>query len=697
MKLQKFKYLLIMACLMASVSMYAQSYEWAATLGGSLADRGQGIMTDANGNVYTTGFFEGTADFDPNPSVSRNLSSSGNKDAFIQKLDANGDLVWAGVFGGSSDEEGVAIAVDGLGNIYVSGYFFGTADFNPGPPITNLTSNGGRDGYVVKLDSNGVFQWARSFGGPNDDQVRHMVVDSAGNVYTTGFFFGTGDFDPGPGTLNLNSEGNKDVFVQKLDPQGNLVWAKSFGGSSIDEVRRISVDPSGNVYTTGDFRGTSDFDPDTGTFSLSAPTPAGATVVNWDAFVQKLDTDGNFFWAKNFGGLDREIAYSIGVDGAGNVYTCGTFRDTADFDPGVNTANLIALNGHDMFVSKLSASGDFRWARAFSGVTVNEAYSVHVDPSGNVYTTGTFNSTVDFDPGAGVANLRSAGSADIFVQKMDSAGLYQWAIAFGGAGVDAGINVYVDQNENLYTTGYFSGVGDFDPDTSSSNFTSNGSLDVFTHKLALNSCVPTAFTDVQTACGSFTWIDGNTYNASTNTPVFNLTNAAGCDSVVTLNLTINSVSDITTFLTGGQTITANNTSAAYQWLDCDNNFAPINGETGQSFSPTSSGNYAVELRENGCVDTSACVSITSVSNDEIDLAQRIALYPNPTTGEVIIHLGETAQDLQVRVWNAMGQELVNKHLSGTPLVDIELNGNAGLYLIEIIADGNRTVRQVLKK
>jgi hypothetical protein len=684
----KLKTVFLAGCLLSASAMQAQNYEWAATLGGSLADRGQSIITDANGNVYTTGFFEGTADFDPDPSVSRNLSSNGNRDVFIQKLDANGSLVWAGNFGGTSNDEGEAIDIDASGNIYIAGYFAGTADFDPGPMTVNLTSNGNTDAFVVKLDSNGVLQWARTFGGPNGDEARYIDVDAAGNVYTTGFFFNSGDFDPGSGTVNLTANG-KGAFVQKLDSNGNLVWAKSFDGTNGIEARCISVDASGNVYTTGDFRGTVDFDPDTSTFSLSA-------TANIDAFVQKLDTDGNLLWAKNFGGLSNEYAYSIDVDGDGNIYTCGSFMSTVDFDPGLDTFNLTALGGLNMYVSKFSASGDFRWAGAFLGPSTSEAYSLHVEPNGNVYTTGTFSGTVDFDPGTGVANLSPAPgtSAYVFVQKMDSAGVYQWATAFGGAGVDAGINIYVDPNENIYTTGYFSGTVDFDPDTTSTTFTSSGSTDVFSQKLSF--CQPTYGTDVQTACGSFTWIDGNTYTASNNTATYVVPNAQGCDSVITLNLTINNVSDVTTFLSGSNTITANNTSATYRWLDCDNNFAPIPGETAQSFTPATDGNYAVELTENGCVDTSACVNVTTVGIRE-QLSETIKLFPNPSTGTFSVDLGETEAVATITITDMTGKVVNEMRNPSTGIIAFDLNLKPGLYLLKVLSDKDKTAIPLIIK
>src|SRR5262249_36288313 len=159
----------------------------------------------------------------------------------------------------------------------------------------------------------------------------------------------------------------------------------------------IAVDASGNVYTTGYFTGTADFDPDAGVFNLTA---AGS----FDIFVSKLSASGNFVWAKVMGGGSDDLGQSISVDASGNVCTTGYFTGTADFDPGAGVFNLTAAGYYDIFVSKLDASGNFAWAKAIGGTGGDEGYSIAIDSSGNVYTTGAFGGTVDFDPNAGVFN-----------------------------------------------------------------------------------------------------------------------------------------------------------------------------------------------------------------------------------------------------------------------------------------------------
>ena len=453
-----------------------------SAFGGVSTDVANAVAVDASGNVYTAGYFSSTVDFDPGSGIV-NLTSAGNQDVFVSKLDSSGNFVWAKSVGGGSTDTAAAIAVDASGNVYTTGYFDGTVDFDPGGGISNLTSAGNQDVFVSKLDSTGNFVWAKRLGGINSDIALAVAVDGAGNVFTAGYFSATADFDPGAGTSNLTSAGgSQDVFVSKLDSSGNFVWAKRFGGTDNDVANAVAVDGAGNVYTTGYFIGTVDFDPGAGTADLTS-TPGG----NTDVFVSKLNSSGSFVWAKSLSSgnndLISDVANAVAVDGSGNVYTAGRFVGTSDFDPGAGTSNLTSAGQSDVFVSKLNSTGSFVWAQSFGSTDIDIALAVAVDGSGNVFTTGRFLGTVDFDRGAGTANLTSAGSLDAFVLKLNSSGSFVWAKSFGGSGSDNANAVFVDGVGNLYAAGYFQNTVDFDPGVGTSNLTSAGGSDVYVLKL----------------------------------------------------------------------------------------------------------------------------------------------------------------------------------------------------------------------
>ena len=203
-------------------------------------------------------------------------------------------------------------------------------------------------------------------------------------------------------------------------------------------------------------------------------------------------------------------------------------------------------------------------------------------------------------------------------------------------------------------------------------------------------------TDTQTACDSLTWIDGVTYSSSNNTATHTLTNSAGCDSVVTLDLTIINVSDLTTSVSG-ITISSNNASATYQWLDCDNNNIVIAGETGQSFTATANGNYAVELTENGCVDTSACVAITTVGILENTFGENLLIYPNPTSSDFSIDLGASYENAQVIITDVSGKLINSKSITQSQILNLSIHEPRGIYIVSVQAGDKKAVIRLIKQ
>jgi hypothetical protein len=388
------------------------NFIWARSIGGTGYDVGYSITVDAIGNVYTTGIFQDTVDFDPGAGIN-NLTSEGGEDIFILKLDTAGNFIWAKSVGGISSERSNCITVDDSGNVHTTGSFQYTVDFDPGAGINNLTSEGGDDIFILKLDTAGNFIWAKSMGSTSLDLGNSIALDGSGNIYTTGSFFGNVDFNPGTGISNLTSAGDWDIFISKLDAAGNFIWAKSMGGPSVDVSRSIAVDGSGNVYTTGWFENTADFDPGIGTSNLIS-----IGVRMEDIFISKLDSAGNFIWARRMGGASEDFGISIAVDVSGNVYTIGEFEGTADFDPGAGTNNLTSAGAKDNFISKLDAAGNLIWAKSIGGAFPDFSNSIAADGSGNIYTTGSYYGTVDFDPATGINNLTSAGSTDLFILKL---------------------------------------------------------------------------------------------------------------------------------------------------------------------------------------------------------------------------------------------------------------------------------------
>ena len=266
-----------------------------------------------------------------------------------------------------------------------------------------------------------IFQWAKTIGGTATDYGSCITTDNSGNLYTLCGFRNTVDFDPNVAILNFTSIGLNDICISKLDPSGNLLWAKQFGGTSNDTPGRggLALDNAGNIYFIGQFAGTCDFDPSSAVFNLTSNGKS-------DIFISKLDNLGNFLWAKNFGDTISDFGIALKVDASGNVFSTGILGGTVDFDPGPGIFNLTSTRV-DVFVSKLDSMGNFVWTKNFGGIYSNEAFALTIDQFGNVLTTGMFMGAVDFDPGISTFNLTSVGAHDIFVSKFDNGGNFIWA------------------------------------------------------------------------------------------------------------------------------------------------------------------------------------------------------------------------------------------------------------------------------
>ena len=468
--------------------LFAQTYSWAKGFGGALSDNGNTLVVDANAHVYHAGVFQDTVDFDPS-SASLELVSSANGSAYIQRLSEAGDLVWAKALTGTGSSQGEAIAMSDSGYIYLTGNFRGTVDFDPGVGTFNLTAPLMEPNiYLLKLDSLGNFIWARQMESTALGAARDLAVDAVGAAYLIGNFEGITDFDPGIGTTNLTATPLRDGFVVKLDAGGDLVWVKQFENSLVVECKALSINGLGEVFVTGKFWGTTDFDPGTAVLSL---TSAGAD----DAFIFKLTPAGDLAWVKQIGGLGYEYGYDVQLDLAGNIYLTGSFQETVDMDPGTGVANMTSAGGDDIYVLKLDASGDFIWGKRIGGTGFDLGISLQIDAGSNVYASGSFQETVDFDPGSGSLDLSSAGSNDVFILKLNAIGNLMWATQLGGASLDFCLSLGLHEaSASLYTTGIFMDSVDFDPGPGVSTLHAVSISDIFVHKLSVSFTSSIGFT-----------------------------------------------------------------------------------------------------------------------------------------------------------------------------------------------------------
>jgi hypothetical protein len=454
----------------------------AFSIGGSAGnDYGKHAVVDASGNIILASYFYGTVDFDPSASVSNN-TAVGAADVGISKYNNAGEFQWTVSFGSSGVDIPHSVATDAAGNIYAVGYFSGNCDFDPGAGVTIVNASGGnpadqqtnRDGFIVKFNSAGVFQWVKTYANANTEENCFGVKpDNVGNVFVTGVFQGNVNV----AGISLASNGVQDVMIAKLDAStGNALWAYGMGGAGQDEGSAVDIDNSGNIIFTGYFSQSFDADPSANTNTL---TSAGG----FDTYFLKFNTSGSLIAANKFGrgGADIVAPGGIAIDNTNNIYLCGNFTGTCNFGGTTKTSN----GAQDFFVAKFNNSGAFQSVVTAGGSEGDQCHRLAIDASGNIFITGWFRTTTDFGKGISLTARAAGGGHDIYFAKYNSGGTCQWSHRAGGtvSGVDElslGTSVALIGSDKALFAGRFQGTDDFDPNpTSVKTLTSNGAGDIW--------------------------------------------------------------------------------------------------------------------------------------------------------------------------------------------------------------------------
>jgi hypothetical protein len=458
--------------------------EWVHAFGGTQGDNGQAVATDSQNNVYVAGTFSGTADFDPGTGITylnagagsnvfiqklspggdliwakafpvggstvitsiavdpsdhvilggrftgtmvfptvdstSTISSPGQADAYMAKMNPGGQFIWTRSFGNPNDtashsDQINALKTDASGNIYSTGHFYGTADFDPSPMgAVILTATGANmDIFIQKLSPGGDLIWVKKIGAGSSEQSGSMSIHQ-NTLLLAGFFQQTVDFDPSPSTTSLSSQGYADIFLLSLTTDGDFNHVKQFGSIYSDKGVGVTTDPTGAIYLTGIFDAPIDLDPGTGTHQV---TPANGT----DFFILKLTPSADFSWAKTFAGTYYKHCRGLAYHPDNGIVVPGIFNDTVDFDPGNPAGSHFSVQD-DIFIVYLDSNGNYIWSGSYGnpGILDNDYVTdIAVDNLGGIYSTGWFVETVDFDCGPGVAELTPSGPSDIYIQKLN--------------------------------------------------------------------------------------------------------------------------------------------------------------------------------------------------------------------------------------------------------------------------------------
>ena len=423
------------------IHAHSQNYLWAKSAAGTNNDYGFSITADAGGNVYVTGFFASSAI----TFGTTTLNNLGGGDLFVVKYNSSGNVLWARSSGGTFADYGRGIAVDSKGFVYVTGEYNSASITFENTKLTNISSSGENDFFVVKYDSNGKVIWAKTAGGKNGDETAGIALDGKGNSYITGKY-NSPVLTVGTTTVTTDSiTGNaSDIFISKLDTLGSAIWTKSAKGLKYDYSTSIAVDAAGNSYITGSYYST------TLSFGTTVISNSGNNKDTADIFVAKYDSDGKLIWAKSAGGASDDFSNSIAVDGNGNSYLTGSFMSPVIK---FGTIDIAGKGNHDMFVVKYDGNGIAQWAKTSGGGVADYGRSIAADAKGNTIVTGEFNSSsLSF----GTTTITNVGNYDFYFVQYDPLGMVLEAKgAAGGINAEYGRGVAVDPNGNIYLTGSF--------------------------------------------------------------------------------------------------------------------------------------------------------------------------------------------------------------------------------------------------
>jgi len=562
--------------------------------------------------------------------------------------------------GGLSPDQGYDLVADSESNLYLCGTFQDSANLNIGEDTLMLYSNGQTDIFITRFDAGGGFDWVKSYGGPGGDLARCITADNEGNIYTAGYFDGTVDFDPGEDTWELEAMGYYNFFIQKMDIEGNFI--KAIAGSpsvSHNLINDILYD-EGNLYATGFFGGTVDFDPSDEELLLTANGIR-------DVFVVKYDTAMNIIWGNVLSGSDDYSGgNAIAIDGENAVYVTGSFKGIVDFDSDLDETEFKEAEARNIFILKLNEDGDFIGVNVIGDDATCEGTAIALDMEGSVYVGGLFEGEVDFDPGIEVHNIESLGMGDAYILKLSECGIVTMIdsiIACNSYTVPSGDETYFESGTYLDTI-----VNDAGCD-----------LVVTTYLTIIESTENDLYIE---SCESYTVPSGDETYTSSGVYIDTLINLVGCDSVITIELEIVTLeSDVFRI---GDELTTSISDADYQWIDCDNLFLPIDGETGQSFFPSEEGSYAVIVTADPCIDTSDCISFSNVGIIN-HTSSVLNVLPNPFSDFTTINFGqELIENHTVIIYDILGQEVYrNENVTGSSLEVRKEQLGVGIYILSL--------------
>jgi len=411
------KIILFLSLILISFNITSQSY-WAYTAGSIKEDEAMDICYDNSGNIISAGYFAGTTIFAPG--ITLNSSSNGNPDIYISKSTSAGQIIWTTKAGGSGSDRATSVKSDSNGNIYITGFYYGTATFGA---ITLTSVSGSQDGFLAKLDANGNFIWAKSFGGNLAEWGNSVAIDELDNPIVTGQFQGTSNFSGTTLTSMINPNtlfSSFDVFVAKYTPAGNITWVNQGKAKYDDRGLDVITDNLNNIYVCGQFSDTIQFQNTHNNMIMNA------------SFIIKYNAAGQEQWFREASGV-FSIPYSMVMDNANKIYITGDFQGTYTFFGAGSNSFINGTYTNKAFLMKIDNNGNFIWGKSESSNNYVSGKKVALDAQQDPYIFGEFGCTMnEYSDAYGPGVFNSIGFGDLFIAKYNNTGTRQWFRHYGG-------------------------------------------------------------------------------------------------------------------------------------------------------------------------------------------------------------------------------------------------------------------------
>ncbi|MCH8546368.1 MAG: SBBP repeat-containing protein [Cryomorphaceae bacterium] len=653
---------------------------WSTYVGGNVLEIPIYATHDFYGNLYTSGT---TFSTDLATTGAHQTTLSASSDAYLIKYSDDGQLIWATYYGGNEATTGTGCAVDSFGNVYLTGETRATSGI--ATTSAHQTTLGGvgigqGDAFLVKFDSTGARLWATYFGGADDDAATHCEVDHQNNVYITGRTNSSGTFISGGHQTGRG--GDFDAFLAKFNESGAHQWSTYYGGGLLDYGHGIATNTLGDVFLSGTTASTDSIS----TLGVHQYAPSGGIT---DAFLVRFNSNGLRIWGTYFGGNSEEIGLQCAADDSGSVYMVGGTSSADD----ISTTNAhqeirhgLASNNFDGFLAKFNPQGDQVWGTYYGGAFNDEIIDVFVAQSGQIFVAGYTNSPNNHPTFSVDENIATAGShlttfqggIDGFIAEFSPQGQRQWGSYFGGAETDFAVVCMSNALGEVFVGGQTNspfGIASPNAQQTLLSAVSQGFL------AKIETCNTVSRPNIQ-SCDPVSSPSGDSIYEFSGTYYDTLINRFGCDSIIVTTLVITEVNtgvrvrDI--FLEAAQ---SPGTNVSYEWLDCENNFAPIGSVDTRRFFPGGDGNFAVAVTVDGCTDTSACVSFRYIGTESFTEEARFKVYPNPSNGMITM---ETAANGYFTIVDMMGQEIKRENLNQSPMTINLKTLSAGMYVVTFV-------------